>query len=103
MRKTALLMLLVPALMAAQDKTGNPTAVLETSSGKINCVLFKDKAPVTVDNFIGLAKGTKEWTNPVSHARKVNTPLYDGTIFHRVIPQFMIQGGDPAGTGTGDP
>src|SRR6478672_632530 len=61
------------------------------------------QTPETVANFIGLATGTKDWKNPVSHVTKHNTPLYDGTIFHRVIPNFMIQGGDPAGNGSGDP
>ena len=103
MRKSVLLvMLLLPALLLAQE-TGNPKAIFDTNAGQITCVLFKDKAPMTVENFIGLATGKKDWTNPVSRAKKTNTPLYDGTIFHRVIPDFMIQGGDPAGNGTGDP
>jgi peptidyl-prolyl cis-trans isomerase A (cyclophilin A) len=88
-----------PATVAA---TG-PTATIETTVGKMTCKLFPDKAPIGVANFIGLAKGTKDWTNPVSHAKKHGVPLYNGTIFHRVIPDFMIQGGDPAGTGEGDP
>ena len=69
--------------------------------GNFTCTLFPDKAPIGVANFIGLAKGTKNWKNPVSGATKHGVPLYDGTIFHRVIPDFMIQGGDPAGTGSG--
>jgi cyclophilin family peptidyl-prolyl cis-trans isomerase len=69
----------------------------------MTCTLFPDKAPIGVQNFIGLATGTKDWKNPVSGATKHNTPLYDGTIFHRVIAGFMIQGGDPKGDGTGDP
>jgi peptidyl-prolyl cis-trans isomerase A (cyclophilin A) len=80
-----------------------PTAVINTTVGKMTCTLFPDKAPVGVENFIGLASGTKDWKNPVSGAKKHGVPLYDGTIFHRVIPGFMIQGGDPAGNGTGDP
>ena len=80
-----------------------PKAVFETGLGNITCTLFPDKAPATVDNFVGLATGTKKWKNPVSGATKEHTPLYDGTIFHRVIPNFMIQGGDPAGNGSGDP
>ena len=71
--------------------------------GKLRCTLFEKETPITVKNFIDLATGAKDWTNPVSHATKHNTPLYDGTIFHRVIPNFMIQGGDPRGDGTGDP
>jgi peptidyl-prolyl cis-trans isomerase A (cyclophilin A) len=103
MRKSIFLTtLLFPALLFAQD-AANPKAILHTTAGDITCQLFKDKAPITVENFIGLATGKKDWTNPVTHAKKTNTPLYDGTIFHRVIPDFMIQGGDPAGTGTGDP
>ncbi|MGA9981289.1 MAG: peptidylprolyl isomerase [Candidatus Sulfotelmatobacter sp.] len=79
------------------------TAVIETSVGNLHCTLFPDKAPLGVANFIGLANGTKDWKNPVSGATKHGVPLYDGTIFHRVIPGFMIQGGDPAGNGSGDP
>jgi cyclophilin family peptidyl-prolyl cis-trans isomerase len=62
-----------------------------------------DKAPIGVKNFVGLATGTKDWTDPKTGERKHGVPLYDGTIFHRVIPEFMIQGGDPTGTGRGDP
>ena len=80
-----------------------PTAIIETTAGSMTCTLFPDKAPIGVENFIGLATGKKDWKNPVSGATKHNTPLYDGTIFHRVIPDFMIQGGDPKGDGTGDP
>ena len=80
-----------------------PTAVIHTTAGDMHCKLFAKQAPIGVANFIGLAEGTKEWTNPVSHAKKHGVPLYDGTIFHRVIPGFMIQGGDPAGNGAGDP
>lgn len=80
-----------------------PKAVIDTTAGKITCTLFPDKAPIGVANFIGLATGTKDWTSPVTHQKKHGVPLYDGTIFHRVIPNFMIQGGDPAGTGMGDP
>jgi peptidyl-prolyl cis-trans isomerase A (cyclophilin A) len=79
-----------------------PTAIIETTAGKLTCTLFPDVAPLGVANFTGLAQGTKDWTNPVSHAKKHGVPLYDGTIFHRVIPDFMIQGGDPAGSGSGD-
>ena len=86
---------------AAPASASQPTAVIDTTAGKMNCTLFPDKAPIGVANFIGLANGTKEWKNPVSGASKHGVPLYDGTIFHRVIPGFMIQGGDPAGTGSG--
>jgi cyclophilin family peptidyl-prolyl cis-trans isomerase len=78
-------------------------AIFETTAGNINCTLFPDKAPITVDNFIGLATGTKDWKNPSSGATMHNKPLYDGTVFHRVIPNFMIQGGDPLGNGSGGP
>jgi peptidyl-prolyl cis-trans isomerase A (cyclophilin A) len=89
-----------PATPAA---AAEPTAIIDTTAGKLTCKLFPDKAPIGVANFIGLANGTKDWTSPVSHAKKRGVPLYDGTIFHRVIPSFMIQGGDPAGNGSGDP
>jgi peptidyl-prolyl cis-trans isomerase A (cyclophilin A) len=81
---------------------GPTTAVINTTVGKLTCTLFPDKAPIGVANFVGLATGTKDWKNPVSGATKHGVPLYDGTIFHRVIPEFMIQGGDPGGTGSGD-
>ena len=87
-----------PATTSAAAK---PVAIIDTTVGKMTCTLFPDKAPVGVANFIGLASGTKDWRNPVSGATKHGVPLYDGTIFHRVIPDFMIQGGDPAGTGSG--
>ena len=80
-----------------------PTAVIDTTAGKLTCVLFPDKAPIGVANFIGLARGTKDWTNPATGRKMHGVPLYNGTIFHRVIPNFMIQGGDPVGTGEGDP
>lgn len=83
--------------------SANPKAIIHTSAGDLRCELFEKQTPLTVENFIGLANGTKEWKNPISHATKKGVPLYDGTIFHRVIPSFMIQGGDPAGNGTGDP
>ena len=78
------------------------TATLHTTLGDIKINLFQDQAPKTVRNFVGLADGSKEWTHPKTNS-KTNEPLYDGTIFHRVIPGFMIQGGDPLGTGTGGP
>jgi len=78
------------------------TAILHTTLGDITINLFEDQAPKTVRNFTGLADGSQEWTNPKSNA-KSSEPLYDGTIFHRVISGFMIQGGDPLGTGTGGP
>jgi peptidyl-prolyl cis-trans isomerase A (cyclophilin A) len=73
-----------------------------TSEGVFTVKLFDDKAPKTVENFVGLADGTKEWTDPKTH-QKVTRPFYDGLIFHRVIEGFMIQGGDPLGSGMGGP
>ena len=77
-------------------------AIFETSEGTIVCRLFEKDAPKTVANFVELADGKREWTHP-STRKKSKDRLYDGTIFHRVIPNFMIQGGDPLGTGTGGP
>ncbi len=77
-------------------------ATIHTNLGDINLELFPDHAPKTVRNFTGLAEGTQEWTDPKLNA-KSSKPLYDGTIFHRVIDGFMIQGGCPLGTGTGGP
>jgi peptidyl-prolyl cis-trans isomerase A (cyclophilin A) len=81
---------------------GPPTAIIETTAGKMTCILFPDKAPIGVENFVGLATGKKDWTSPKGSPEH-GVPLYDGTIFHRVIAGFMIQGGDPKGDGTGDP
>ena len=78
------------------------TATMQTSEGTIVLRLFPDQAPKTVSNFVELAEGTREWTNPQT-SQTTRGKLYDGTIFHRVIPDFMIQGGDPLGTGTGGP
>jgi len=77
-------------------------AIFDTSEGTIVCRLFENDAPITVQNFVELAEGSREWTHPTTRA-KSNTPIYNGTIFHRVIPDFMIQGGDPTGTGMGGP
>ncbi len=77
-------------------------AVFNTNEGKITTRLFESDAPATVKNFIELAEGSKEWTHPTTR-KKSNDKLYHGTVFHRVIPDFMIQGGDPAGTGMGGP
>jgi peptidyl-prolyl cis-trans isomerase A (cyclophilin A) len=77
-------------------------ATLQTSEGTIVCRLFDNDAPKTVANFTDLAEGKRDWTHPVS-GKKSKDRLYDGTIFHRVIPDFMIQGGDPAGNGMGGP
>lgn len=76
-------------------------AVFETNKGNFKIKLFPETAPKTVENFVGLAEGTKEWTDPKGAKQK--KPFYDGLIFHRVIPDFMIQGGDPTGTGMGGP
>jgi peptidyl-prolyl cis-trans isomerase A (cyclophilin A) len=84
------------------DMTNALTATLRTNRGTVAVRLFPDHAPKTVRNFVELAEGGREWTDP--RTRKTgSTKLYDGTIFHRVIPDFMIQGGDPLGTGTGGP
>jgi peptidyl-prolyl cis-trans isomerase A (cyclophilin A) len=97
-------LLSAPAVTAAQgpEKKSPVYATLKTSMGDIVVQLFEGKAPNTVANFVGLASGTKEWSDPKSGDR-VKRPLYNGTVFHRVIPGFMIQGGDPLGNGTGGP
>lgn len=77
-------------------------AVFHTTLGKITCILYEKEAPETVENFVALAEGTKEWTDPKT-GNMVKKRFYDGLIFHRVIPKFMIQGGDPRGDGTGGP
>jgi peptidyl-prolyl cis-trans isomerase A (cyclophilin A) len=79
------------------------TAVLDTSMGRITCRFFDKQAPQMVANFIGLATGTKDWQDPTTHKTMHGKPLFNGTQFHRVIPNFMIQGGDPVSTGEGDP
>jgi peptidyl-prolyl cis-trans isomerase A (cyclophilin A) len=77
-------------------------ATFKTSAGDILVKLLPEKAPKTVENFVSLAEGTRDWTDPKTR-QQVKKPLYDGTVFHRVIPDFMIQGGDPEGTGRGGP
>ena len=84
------------------ERVSMNTAILKTSMGDITIELFPNQAPKTVKNFVDLATGAKEWTDP-NIGEKVKTKLYDGTIFHRVIPGFMIQGGDPLGSGMGGP
>jgi peptidyl-prolyl cis-trans isomerase A (cyclophilin A) len=91
------------ATAAAMTRPNGPTVVMDTSMGRITCQFFQRQAPKAVANFIALAEGTRDWTDPVTHVKHHGKPLYNGTIFHRVIPGFMIQGGDPAGTGMGDP
>jgi peptidyl-prolyl cis-trans isomerase A (cyclophilin A) len=83
-------------------QTPGTYATFQTSQGKIVCRLYEKEAPKTVANFIDLAEGNREWTHPTNN-KKSKEKLFDGTIFHRVIPKFMIQGGDPAGTGFGGP
>ncbi len=100
---TVLMMAFTPDA-SAEEKTLAPGlyAIFNTSQGKITIQLFEKESPETVENFVGLAEGTKEWTDAKS-GKKVKKPLYNGSIFHRVIPGFMIQGGDPMGTGMGGP
>jgi peptidyl-prolyl cis-trans isomerase A (cyclophilin A) len=85
-----------------QTVAENLYATIKTNHGDIVVRLLPDYAPKTVANFVGLAEGTREWTHPETNVTST-TPLYDGTIFHRIIPQFMIQGGDPLGQGFGGP
>ncbi|MFI5302479.1 MAG: peptidylprolyl isomerase, partial [Polyangiales bacterium] len=92
-------------LKAATDGVPGAGALyadLDTEQGKISCKLFDDKAPTTVGNFVALARGLQSFNDPVTH-KWIKRAAYDGTVFHRVIDGFMIQGGDPSGMGTGDP
>jgi peptidyl-prolyl cis-trans isomerase A (cyclophilin A) len=91
------------ATAAAMIHPNGPTVVMDTSMGRITCQFYQRQAPKTVANFIGLAEGTIDWTDPTTKKKQHHKPFYDNTIFHRVIPGFMIQGGDPTGTGMGDP
>jgi peptidyl-prolyl cis-trans isomerase A (cyclophilin A) len=91
------------ATAAALIHPNGPTVVMDTSMGRITCQFFQRQAPKAVANFIGLAQGTIDWTDPTTKKKQHHKPFYDGTVFHRVIPEFMIQGGDPTGTGMGDP
>jgi peptidyl-prolyl cis-trans isomerase A (cyclophilin A) len=79
-----------------------PSVVIDTSMGRMTCQFFAQESPITVANFIGLATGEKEFTDPITGAKLKGVHFYDGTTFHRVIANFMIQGGDRAGNGTGD-
>jgi len=80
---------------------GQLIATIDTEMGKLECKLLEDKAPLTVANFVGLARGIRPWKDPTGEW--VKKPAYDGTVFHRIIRGFMIQGGDPKGNGTGEP
>jgi peptidyl-prolyl cis-trans isomerase A (cyclophilin A) len=80
-----------------------PTAVIDTTMGRLTCKLYDQQAPVASANFIGLAEGTKDWTDSTTLQKMHKKPYYNATTFHRVIPGFMIQGGDRMGTGAGDP
>jgi len=112
MTRTAIAIALSVALAAPAARAQAPAqkekkmtatyATFKTSLGDIVVKLLPEKTPKTVENFVSLAEGTKEWKDPRS-GQMVKKPLYDGTVFHRVIPGFMIQGGDPLGTGTGGP
>jgi peptidyl-prolyl cis-trans isomerase A (cyclophilin A) len=80
-----------------------PTVLFDTTMGRLTCKFYDKQAPNTVANFVGLAEGTKDWIDPATLKKIHGKRFFDGTIFHRVIPGFMIQGGDPLGTGLGDP
>ena len=96
-----ILMLIMTLCFAAEKLSQGTYAVFVTSMGNITCALYPDKAPITVKNFIGLATGAQPWMDATG--KKIDRPLYTNLIFHRVIPNFMIQGGDPSGTGRGGP
>ena len=100
---TSLLVVVMGGMMAeAQGKKDPLYATIKTSMGDIVVLLFEEKAPKTVENFVALATGAKEWTDPKT-GQRVKRPLYNGTIFHRVIPDFMIQGATPWRTGPAVP
>ena len=84
-------------------KDGELVATLHTSRGELSCSLFSRQTPITVTNFVGLATGKLEWLHPSTGERTTEQPYYDGLVFHRVIPDFLIQAGDIAGDGTGNP
>jgi peptidyl-prolyl cis-trans isomerase A (cyclophilin A) len=88
---------------AAMLHPNGPMVVMDTSMGRISCQFFQRQAPTAVANFIGLANGSKDFTDPATNRKVHGKRFYDGTTFHRVIAEFMIQGGDPTGTGMGDP
>jgi peptidyl-prolyl cis-trans isomerase A (cyclophilin A) len=92
---------LTPPKVATFAKGSKVTATFVTSKGNFVCRLHADECPMTVGNFVGLATGETPWTTPEGESS--TAPLYNDTVFHRVIPEFMIQGGDPAGNGTGGP
>jgi len=102
-KKLTLVALSVGMLISSSVFAKDKIAIIQTTAGKITVKFFADKAPKTVENFIGLATGKKEWTEPKSGKIVKGKALYNGTIFHRIIPDFMIQGGDPLGQGTGGP
>ena len=91
-----------PGTVAAPIVPSGPTAVFDTSMGRMTCKLFSEQSPLATQNFIGLATGAKAFTDPATGKLTKGVRYYDGTTFHRVIPGFMIQGGDRRGDGTGD-
>jgi len=106
-RRLAIIFLFIPLYLpqqagAAETDSSGLHAIFETSMGDITVELYEKEAPNTVANFVELAEGRKEWLDPDT-GKMVKRPLYDGTLFHRVIENFMIQGGDPRGNGTGGP
>ncbi len=107
MKLLLILALFAVVPMAFAQSNGNlgpgVYARFDTTQGNFTVKLYDDMAPDTVENFIGLATGSKEWTHPTTNESFQDTPYYDGLIFHRVISGFMLQGGDPNGAGTGGP
>src|SRR5947207_7407733 len=96
-------LMLMMGSMSGQEQRPAKSATFHTTAGDFNCQLFPDQVPNAVANFAGLADGSKDWIDPDSKEKKHGVPMYNGTLLHRVIPNFMIQGGDPLGTGSGDP